>query len=70
MIEITKARTVAFMKARNSLVVRCREKRVNWEEKTENGDNNFFKVLANRFRLTSKLCQRTTNLFMDDHFSN
>ena len=33
-IEITKTCTVAFMKARNSLVVRCREKRANWE-KTE-----------------------------------
>ena len=33
-IEITKTCTVAFMKARNSLVVRCREKRANWK-KTE-----------------------------------
>ena len=32
-IEITKACTVAFMKARNCLVVRCREKHVNWEKK-------------------------------------
>ena len=31
-IEITKACTVAFMKARNYLVVRCREKPVHWEK--------------------------------------
>ena len=47
-IEITKACTVAFMKARNSLVVQCREKHVNWK-KTEDGENLFFKALANRF---------------------
>ena len=43
-IEITKSCTVAFMKARNSLVVRCRKERVNWEKKaqTENGENLFF----------------------------
>ena len=33
MIEITKACTAAFMKARNSLVVGCREKCVNWKKK-------------------------------------
>ena len=33
-IEITKACAVAFMKARNSFVVRCREKHANWK-KTE-----------------------------------
>ena len=32
-IEITKACTVAFMKAKNSLVVQCREELVNWEKK-------------------------------------
>ena len=53
-IEITKTCAVAFMKARNSLIVRCREKRVNWK-KTENGENIFFKALVNRFRLTLKL---------------
>ena len=47
-IEITKACIVAFMKARNSLVVPCREKRVNWK-KTEYGENLFFKPLPNRF---------------------
>ena len=31
-IEITKAYKVAFMKARNSLVVRCREERGNWKK--------------------------------------
>ena len=32
-IEITKACTVTFMKARNSFVNRCGEKHVNWEKK-------------------------------------
>ena len=50
-IEITKARTVAFMKLRNSLVVRCRER-----QKTEDGEYILFKALANRFWLTSKNC--------------
>ena len=57
MIKITKACKVAFMKAKNSLIVRCREKRVNWK-KTENGENRAFKTLANRFWLTSKLIRR------------
>ena len=30
--EMTKTSTVAFMMARNFLVVRCREKRVNWRK--------------------------------------
>ena len=34
--------------------MRCREKRVN-QKKKENGENIFFKALANRFRLTLKL---------------
>ena len=39
-IELTKACTVTFMKARNSLVVWCGEKRVNWRtKKTEDGEN-------------------------------
>ena len=50
MIEITKARTVAFMKSRNSLDVWCREKK----KKTEHGESLFFKAPANRFWLTSK----------------
>ena len=37
--------SVAFMKARNSYVVRRREKRVN--RKAEYGENIFFKVLGN-----------------------
>ena len=57
MIEITKTCTVAFMKTRNPLVVRCRETRVNWEKK-ENSENIFFKALANRFRLILKLISR------------
>ena len=42
------------MKARNFLVVRCREKHVNWKKNTEDGENLFFKALDNRFWLTSK----------------
>ena len=41
------------MKARNFLVIRCREKHVNWRN-TGDAENLFFKVLANRFWLTSK----------------
>ena len=51
MIEIGKASTVTFMKARNSLVVRCRERK-----KTEHGENVFFNALSSRFWLTSKSC--------------
>ena len=43
MIEITKACTVAFMKAINSLVVRYGEKDINWKKKQKNGENLFFK---------------------------
>ena len=42
LIEIAKACTVAFMKARNSLVVRCREEHVNWKKKLEYGQTFFF----------------------------
>ena len=56
MIEIIKACTVTFIKGRNSLVVRIREKHFNWKKKTEDGENLFFKVLAKRFWLTSKSC--------------
>ena len=55
MIEITEVYTVAFMEARNSLVVLRRQKCVNWK-KSVDGENLFFKVLANRFWLTSKAC--------------
>ena len=54
MIEITKACAVAFMKAKNPLVVRCREKHVNLGKKTEDGENLLFKALGNRFWLASK----------------
>ena len=47
-IKVTKVCTFAFMKTRNSLV-QCREKHVNWEKKTKDGENLFFKALANRF---------------------
>ena len=47
MIEITKACVVAFIKARNSLVVWCREKK-----ETVDGENVFFKAVAKIFLLT------------------
>ena len=31
-IEKTKASTVAFMKSRNSMVIRCRQETVNWKK--------------------------------------
>ena len=54
MIEITKPCAVAFMKVRNCLVVRCREKHVSWEKK--DGKKYVFKALAKRFCLTLKSC--------------
>ena len=51
---------VAFMKARNSSVVSCREKK-----KTENGENVFFKAFAKNFLLTSKSCLWPTFYQMD-----
>ena len=53
-IKIKNISTVPFMKARNSLVIHCRENRANWE-KTKEGENILFKALANIFRLTAKL---------------
>ena len=50
-IELTKTRTIAFMKSRNSLVVQCRERK-----KTKDSGHLFFKAFANRFWLTSKNC--------------
>ena len=44
-IEIAKTSSVAFMKARNFMFVRCRNKRVNLK-KTKNGEYIFFKPLA------------------------
>ena len=56
-IKITKSScTVTFRKARNSLVIRCREERVSWRKKTEDGENLFFKASANEFWITSKSC--------------
>ena len=49
-----KSYTVAFMKARNSFIARCKDKRVNW--KKEQRMVNFFAALAKRFWLTSKSC--------------
>ena len=47
MIGITKACIVAFMKAKNSMVFWCREKK-----KADDGENVFFKALAENFLLT------------------
>ena len=44
MIEIAKARKVAFMKARDSFVVRYRKERVSWKKKKQDGKNLFFKA--------------------------
>ena len=60
MIEITKTCIVALMKARNSLVVWCRE-----IKKTEDGENVFFKGLAENFLLKSKSCLWPTFYRMD-----
>ena len=46
----SKACTVAFMKAKNSSVAECREKRVNWKKKQ--------KMVKIYFRSTSKLISR------------
>ena len=54
-IETTKACTVAFMKAINSLVIRCREERINWRKK-QKMVKIYFKASANRFWLTWKSC--------------
>ena len=44
MIEIAKACKVAFMKARDSFVVRYRKERVSWKKKKQDGKNLFFKA--------------------------
>ena len=52
MKEIRNARTVAFMKARNFLVVRCRRKcvyQLKKKKKTKDGGNLIFKAYANKF---------------------
>ena len=48
-IEITKACTITFTKARNPLVVRCGEKHITWKRKTEDTEKLFFKALDNTF---------------------
>ena len=52
MIEITKACIVAFMKAKNYLVISCREKK----KKQKDGENVFSKDLEKNILLTSKSC--------------
>ena len=54
-IEITKAHKVAFMKARDSLIVQYIEERVNWKKKRM-VKIYFLKLPANRFWLTSRSC--------------
>ena len=54
-IEITKAHKVAFMKARESFIVRYIEERVNLK-KNRRLKIYFLKLPANRFWLTSKSC--------------
>ena len=61
MIEIAKTCIVALMKARNFLICQCIEECVNWnkvEDGRNKGEEIFFKALANRFRLISKLIRR------------
>ena len=70
MAEITKAGTVVFTKTTSSLVVQCRENHVTWEKKTKDGENLFFKALANRFWLTSKSYSWFNKLFLADLLSN
>ena len=41
-IEMIKASTVCFMKVRNSLVVLWKEKRVNWEKKSQDSRKKSF----------------------------
>ena len=55
-IEITKTCTVTFMKAKNPLVVWCREKETKKKKKAEDGENVLFKALAKIFLSTSKNC--------------
>ena len=57
MIQIAKTCIAALMKARNFLICQCIEECVNWN-KVEDGEEIFFKALANRFRLTPKLIRR------------
>ena len=71
MIEITKACTVAFMKERTSFIV---ERNVSIAKKkkknTEEGENLFFKGLANRFWLTSKSCSCFNKVVQSQPSSN
>ena len=59
-IEITKACVAASIKARNSLVVCCRERK-----KTEDSVNVFFKALTKNSLLTWKCCSWPTFYQMD-----
>ena len=53
MIEIAKACKVAFMKARDSFVVRYRKERVSWKKKNRMVKIYFLKLPGNRFWLAS-----------------
>ena len=70
MIKITKTCTFVFVKERNSLVVRCREKLVNRKIKSENGENIVFKALISVNIEANQLCQRTKKLFTAVLLSN
>ena len=59
MIEITKTCIVAFMKAKNYLVVWCRG------EKKQDAENVVLKILAKMFLLTSESCSWPTFYQMD-----
>ena len=69
-IEITKACTVTFMKTRNSLVVRCRKKHVNWEKKQKMVKIYFLKRWLIDFGYHRKVIHGSTKLFTADLVSN
>ena len=72
MIEITKACTVAFMKAKNYFVAWCREKHANWKKKQKMVRMYIFKALPDRFLWASKLISsvKDNKIFKDDLLSN
>ena len=57
------------MKAKISLVIRCREERVNWK-KAEDRESLFFKALAIDFGLHRKVVHGSAKLVMADFLSN
>ena len=57
MIEMAKAFTTVFMKAKKIYWLSDEERNVSIEIKSQDGGNIFFKTLANRFRLKLKLTE-------------